>query len=166
MNILSFIYISDKTIGEMYTEITVIYDATKFIFTAFFVVITLLISIISVITFTGIKNALNNFIEKERSKLISNMLDDLAKTKQVFGKEYLNDTKLENGIYKFPAIDYKVSFHPNLINKIILKPLEGQKLLKYSAWIKKGQMYIKSENFNANEDKGVDWVIIYHPKYK
>ncbi|WP_304943705.1 hypothetical protein [Vallitalea guaymasensis] len=158
--------ISGELINKMYGEINVIYDAIKFIYSSFFVIISLLVALFSIISYTTIKKYLRNFIEKERTKLMSNMLEDIADTKQVIGKEYLGDHKFIDGVYIFPVLSHKISFTPNLINKIILTPLEGDKVLEYKSWVKKGQLYIKFDNFDADKDKGVNWVILYNDYYK
>ncbi|GMQ59306.1 hypothetical protein AN1V17_37030 [Vallitalea sediminicola] len=156
------IIISSEMINKMYGEINVIYDAIKFIYNSFFIVISLLVALFSFISYTTIKKYLRNFIEKERTKLMSNMLEDLANTQQIIGKEYLGDHKFIDGIYIFPVLSHKISFTPNLINKIILTPLEGDKVLEYRAWVKKGQLYIKFDNFDPDKEKGVNWIILYN----
>lgn len=156
------IIISSEMINKMYGEINVIYDAIKFIYNSFFIVISLLVALFSFISYTTIKKYLRNYIEKERTKLMSNMLEDLANTKQIIGKEYLGDHKFIDGIYIFPVLSHKISFTPNLINKIILTPLEGDKVLEYRAWVKKGQLYIKFDNFDPDKEKGVNWIILYN----
>ena len=165
MNIFMAISISEQ-VKEMYGEITIIYDAIKFIYNSFFIIISLLIAVFSIISYTTIKKYLRNFINKERDKFMSNMLEDLAMTKQIMGREYLNEHKYIDGVFVFPVISHKISFTPNLINKIILTPLSGNKILDYKAWVKKGQLYIHFNNFEAEKDKGVNWVILYNEKHK
>ncbi|GKX28262.1 hypothetical protein SH1V18_07420 [Vallitalea longa] len=155
-----------EQVKEMYGEINIIYDAIKFIYNSFFIVISLLIALFSVISYTTIKRYLRSFINKERDKLTSNMLEDLAMTKQIMGREYLSEHKYIDGVYIFPVLSHKISFTPNLINKIILTPLDGNKTLEYKAWVKKGQLYIKFNNFEAEKDKGVNWVILYNEYHK
>ncbi|QUI21609.1 hypothetical protein HZI73_04565 [Vallitalea pronyensis] len=149
----------------MHGEVGVMYDAMKFIYSSFFTVVGLLIALAGFVTYTALKRFLHKWMDKERSKLLSHMLEDLANTKQVIGKEYLSSNKCINGQYIFPVVSHTLSFTPDLINKIILTPLKGDKVLAYKAWVKKGQLYIQFQNYSPEEDEGVHWVIIYHDKY-
>lgn len=149
----------------MHGEIRVMYDAMKFIYSSFFTVVGLLLALAGFVTYATLKRFLHKWMEKERSKILSHMLEDLANTKQVMGKEYLDSNKCINGQYIFPVISHKISFTPNLINKIILTPLTGDKVLVYQAWIKKGQLYVQFENYKPEEDGGVNWVVIYNDQY-
>lgn len=154
-----------EQVKAMYGEINVMYDAIKFIYSSFFTVIGLLIALAGLVTYATLRKLLNKFIAKERSKLTSNMLEELANTKQVMGKEFLGEHKYMDGHYVFPVLSHRISFTPNLINKILLMPLEGDKELEYKAWVKKGQLYIEFMNYDEDKDKGIRWIIIYNSKY-
>lgn len=156
--------LATEQVQAMHGEISVMYDAIKFIYNSFFLIIGLLLVLAGFVTYTTIKRFLYKWIEGEKSKLLSNTLENLAATKQVIGKEYLSQNKCVNGQYVFPAISHKISFTPDLINKIILTPIEGNKVLSYDAWIKKGQLYVHFDNYDPDTDGGVNWIVIYNNK--
>lgn len=104
-------------------------------------------------------------IDKIIAKIINRRFDLLVAPNHDYvieqGEIRILKEQLINNRFSFSVLDKNFYLSPNLVNKIIIEPLCGNRILDYKAEIKNGNMNIRFKNFDPAKDEGIRWKAMY-----
>lgn len=99
----------------------------------------------------------SNKIDDKIKKFVINNPQYLCTSGQILLKDngMLEGNKIKIGVME--QRDLKIG----CLNKLDIKPMHGNKVLRYKAYVKNGWLEIEFQNFDPNIDIGIEWHLMY-----
>ena len=125
----------NKQIESLNEKIELIDSNIKFNMQIFLTVLTLVITLISILSFISIKSWIERKVNEYVAVTLEEIINKAPKYEVMSGDKRFSDNELKNGKYSFiiGSRDLNIKFDNNNNNNISIKPLSGEEKLKYNA---------------------------------
>lgn len=148
-------------IENLNERINLIDSNLKFNIATLLSVLGIAIALVSIISFIGIKNWIENIIDKHLSKRLEFIIDRAPKYEVMSGDKRLSASECVDGKFSFIIGKRDLNIKFDKENTISIKPIIGEDVLEYKAEVINGQLNVEMENFDRDKYKGIRWKIVY-----